>query len=481
MALFGPGLRDDFHCLYFVRQLFYSIIIMSFLTGLAFWPIAQRSARRSLGEDIRRSALVGETQTPIVAWFKSLAIAVSFVLSATYGAADNKLTLAAGDTVLFSIVGSPEFDRNATIGPDGMLQVPLAGSIAAQGKSLPELQREISDAIVTKPFRITDATGEESWRRISASELIIDVASYRPVYVIGDVRNGGEYTFLPGMTVRQAVALAGGLGAPASFPASELQVLSLASRRDALVGDIEAARGTLERLDLDLRNVSLADDKDAGSAEGVPSGPPLENDLDQIAKAWLDARAVQRAIATSNTEVRLAKLRNRLKILRELEQSQLQALEIETEELERAETLVERGIAPAASVSEARRVVLQISMQVLETSGEISRMELDVARTEDEFGLEQSKEKIDLLTELGSERANLDRLVRELAGVEQTLMLLGAGSLLRPEETNYVYEVHRQGRAASLKLNEMTSHLLRPGDVLQVTAVVIEASTSEDF
>ncbi|MEM9348799.1 MAG: polysaccharide biosynthesis/export family protein [Pseudomonadota bacterium] len=415
-------------------------------------------------------------------WLKTLVSAGAISLSASLGAAEPELRLASGDAVLFSIVGSPEFDQTATIAQDGMVQVPLAGPIQAQGKTLPELQRDIAEAIITKPFRITDADGEESWRRISATELIIDVASYRPIYVLGDVRDSGEYTFRPGMTVRQAVALAGGLGTPTEFPISEFQILNLASQRDAIEGDIEATRTTLKRLERDLSNmlstttVGVKPDEDADEAyAGVKAEAPA-NDLDKTAEDWLEARAIQRAITTSNTEVRIAQLENRLNILRELEQSQLQALEIETEELERAQTLVERGIAAASTVADARRVVLQISMQVLETSGEISRVELDLGRTADEFGLEQSRQQIDLLTQLGNERDAFQGLLRERAAIDRNLMLMGGGSLLQPEDVDYDFEVFRQGQPGSLKLDDMTSDRLMPGDVLEVTATVIAAS-----
>jgi len=425
--------------------------------------------------------------TAVIKRFGTLLFAGVISFAANGGASEPDLRLAPGDAVLFSIVGSPEFDRSATIGPDGMVQMPLAGPIQAQGKTLSELQQEIAEAIITKPFRITDASGEESWRRISASELIIDIASYRPIYVLGDVRDSGEYDFLPGITVRQAVALAGGLGMPAEFPVSKFQILNLASRRDAIEGDIEASRATLERLERDLSNMLLTSTVGAAPGEGpamaqgaVVAEAPLDT-LDETARDWLRARAVQRAITTSNTEVRIAQLQNRLNILRELEQSQLQALEIETGELERAEALVSRGIAAALTVSDARRVVLQISMQVLETSGEISRMELDLGRTADEFGLEQSRQQIDLLTELGNEREEFQRLLRERAAIDQNLMLMGAGSLLQPEDVDYDYEVFRQGQAGSLKLDDMTSDRLMPGDVLQVTGTVVAPSDRQDF
>ena len=44
----------------------------------------------------------------------------------------------------------------------------------------------------------------------------VDVIAYRPFYIHGEVNNPGAYSYQPGMTVDQAVALAGGLTSRAS-------------------------------------------------------------------------------------------------------------------------------------------------------------------------------------------------------------------------------------------------------------------------
>lgn len=44
---------------------------------------------------------------------------------------------------------------------------------------------------------------------VTPDQVMLANSEFRPVYLNGDVAKPGEQTFRPGMTVRQAVALAG--------------------------------------------------------------------------------------------------------------------------------------------------------------------------------------------------------------------------------------------------------------------------------
>lgn len=78
----------------------------------------------------------------------------------------------------------------------GAVHVPLVGDIPARGSSLPELrdqiQRRLADGYVKSP------------------KISIEILSYRPIFVHGEVKNGGEYPFKFGTRLRDAVAMAGG-------------------------------------------------------------------------------------------------------------------------------------------------------------------------------------------------------------------------------------------------------------------------------
>ena len=47
-------------------------------------------------------------------------------------------------------------------------------------------------------------------RFIKEPKVAVQIVAYRPFYVLGEVRNAGQYAFINGLTVEAAVAVAGG-------------------------------------------------------------------------------------------------------------------------------------------------------------------------------------------------------------------------------------------------------------------------------
>jgi len=88
---------------------------------------------------------------------------------------------------------SGEFALDAT----GSLALPLVGEIAARGRSARELETAIEDRLRHDGYLVDP-------------DVSIEVLSHRPFYVLGEVAQPGRYEYVAGMTVVNAVALAGG-------------------------------------------------------------------------------------------------------------------------------------------------------------------------------------------------------------------------------------------------------------------------------
>lgn len=114
----------------------------------------------------------------------------------------NGYRLGAGDVINISVYGEEDLSRHAYRLPDsGLITFPF-GEVKASGLSLLELETRIADG-----FR----GGYLLNPRVSVSMEI-----YRPFFITGQVANPGAYPYQPGMTVRKAVSLAGGLKERAS-------------------------------------------------------------------------------------------------------------------------------------------------------------------------------------------------------------------------------------------------------------------------
>lgn len=102
------------------------------------------------------------------------------------------------DVLQISVWKEPELDREVLVRPDGGITFPLAGDIMAAGRSPAELQDDITarihkyipDAVVT--VSVTKLTG------------------FR-IYVIGKVKNPGQFVIGRYVDVLQALTLAGGV------------------------------------------------------------------------------------------------------------------------------------------------------------------------------------------------------------------------------------------------------------------------------
>lgn len=139
--------------------------------------------------------------------FLRLAAAAAFAalcaVSASHAAGDaappeaaDAYRLGAGDTIKATVFGEPDLSGEFEIDGAGQLSLPLIGEVPAKGRTARELktliEERLRDGYLRKP-------------RVS-----IEVATYRPFYITGEVNKPGPYPFVAGMTVVTAVALAGG-------------------------------------------------------------------------------------------------------------------------------------------------------------------------------------------------------------------------------------------------------------------------------
>lgn len=119
------------------------------------------------------------------------------VTSATAHAQESNYTLNAGDTIRIYVYGEADLTfQSLLIGQNGRISYPFLGELKVAGKTASEVQDQITASL--KPDYLIDP-------RISVS-----IVKYRPFFVNGEVKSPGGVDFQPGLTLRKAVALAGG-------------------------------------------------------------------------------------------------------------------------------------------------------------------------------------------------------------------------------------------------------------------------------
>jgi polysaccharide export outer membrane protein len=104
--------------------------------------------------------------------------------------------LGSGDKIRVTVFGHEDLSGEFEVDGSGNVSLPLIRNIKAEGLTVRQVEQAITE-------------------RLSPDYLInpsvsVEVLNYRPFYIYGEVKNPGSYPFVNGMTVVNAVALAGG-------------------------------------------------------------------------------------------------------------------------------------------------------------------------------------------------------------------------------------------------------------------------------
>ena len=101
-----------------------------------------------------------------------------------------------GDQLRITVFGEAELTGQYLINPQGDIAFPLIGTHPAGGKTIPELVASLTTALQQDYVR--------------QPNVAVEVLSYRPFFILGEVRTPGTYPYSANLTVLNAVATAQG-------------------------------------------------------------------------------------------------------------------------------------------------------------------------------------------------------------------------------------------------------------------------------
>lgn len=104
--------------------------------------------------------------------------------------------LGSGDQLRVTIFGQEDLSGEFSVSSTGVISMPLIGDVKSGGLTIKQLEEAIENSL--RPDYLKNP-------RVS-----VEVINFRPFFIIGEVNNPGSYPFRPGMTVVNAVAMAGG-------------------------------------------------------------------------------------------------------------------------------------------------------------------------------------------------------------------------------------------------------------------------------
>ena len=104
--------------------------------------------------------------------------------------------LGSGDRIKIAVFRHDDLSGEFSLDGAGNFAMPLIGGVQAAGLTTGELEKVLENKL--KDGYLVDP------------QVSIEVLNYRPFYILGEVQRPGSYPYVNGMTILNAVALAGG-------------------------------------------------------------------------------------------------------------------------------------------------------------------------------------------------------------------------------------------------------------------------------
>jgi polysaccharide export outer membrane protein/exopolysaccharide production protein ExoF len=346
-----------------------------------------------------------------------------------------------------------------TISAEGSLSLPLIGEVRASGMGTSALAQAIAS-------RLQNEMG--LGRR---PVIAVEVVKFRPFYIVGDVQTPGEYPFRPGLTVYQALSLAGGLQRLTERALLRFEREAIATRGELNVFDIQTASLTARRARLQAefdRAETISFPAEWKAKQDDPSTAIFMQQEQQIFDARRDAFTTQMN-ALEHLKSYLDKEIESLNAQIGTEDTQMRLLK---KELQSVSSLVEKGLAVTPRQLSLERTMAQIEGDRLRLGTNLLRARQEISKTDIAIIELRNKRNNEITVELREAQAKLEELARRSDTAEQllyeTVATQSRAERARGLTTQPTYTIRRPEGGQVVHLNATESTPLQPGDTVQV-------------
>jgi polysaccharide export outer membrane protein len=142
--------------------------------------------------------------------FKVLLGFVTALLFVASAQAQGTYRIKSGDSLNVEVLEDPTLNRNTLVLPDGSINFPLAGSVAAGGRTVDQVRKDLTQAL--SPSFASPPTVFVSVGAVGISPAAtFSAPATKNIYVIGEIATPGKLVTTKNTTILQAIAEAGGL------------------------------------------------------------------------------------------------------------------------------------------------------------------------------------------------------------------------------------------------------------------------------
>jgi polysaccharide biosynthesis/export protein len=397
---------------------------------------------------------------------RSLLLTAAFLCSVAPAKAEYRLH--PGDVIEISVARLPELKQRAPVQINGTISYPLLGTIPVADLSPAELQAKVQAMLAAKVFRQRTADGRENLVTIEADEVTATIVEYRPIYVDGDVSKPGALVYRPQLTVRQAIALAGGyevIRLRMNNPI--LEAADLQGEYESLWTEYAREQAHVWRLKQELGEDTTLDEK---ALLDVPIASTTAQSIVNTEAETLKARKADEQAERTFLQRGITQADAEIQVLTAEQKTEDEGTKADVEEFERAKDLFSRGTLPILRVTDARRAILLSSTRKLQTTAQLmqtTRQRDDLSR---QIARHDGQRRSDLLRELQDATVTLSKIRFKLQSTGEKLQytVLAKSQMSQGLGKKPTITIVRSGAKGTENLSANEDFELQPGDVVEV-------------
>jgi len=385
--------------------------------------------------------------------------------------------VAPGDVIELSVVGLPELHQRAAVNMEGQVSFPLLGLMNVAGLSLSDLQAKLRNDLTNKTVRTRAQDGSERAVYIYPEEITVTIAEHRPIYVNGDVARPGELPYRATITVRQAIALAGGLDVlRARSGDATLQEFDLKAEARILQADYLRQQAIVARIQGELNKKPDAGQSGASAAKPETSTKVHRAQMQQLELAWDD-----HVKEIASLEKSIEQTKSQIETLGRLREELLQSYQQQSADMARLKTNFEKGLASIARISEEQRALSFVSERLLQTEAQLTIAKRGYEEQKRQLQRVDDQRRLRLTRELEEAENRLLEIRTRLQAAGEKLVYAGSArsNLQETSSDKPSLKVFRKNGNAWEDIDAKLDTELMPGDVVEVT-LARESLTATD-
>ena len=263
----------------------------------------------------------------------------------------------AGDVLSVTFIGNGT-NYTVPVETDGTAWFPIIGAVPVAGLTMTELRAQAADAYSLSSISFDQ---DVPARLLHPEQVQIGVAEYRPVYIDGAIDPPAVVEFRPGLTVRQALTVAGSRQASSATPSSRAT-----ERIESLIYELARIKARIWRLRTILGDATPQEFEEAFASRPAPVREFASLELSLLSDLE-DDQVRRREVVESG----IARAESRIQALITQKDNEEEVRRQDDEIAQNLVDLSERGLAPASRIAEARRAALTSATRVLQLDVQI--------------------------------------------------------------------------------------------------------------